>query len=304
MLGMYKQGESAILYTNFHSVFSEPYTITNARITIKHIDGTGTEIIDIDNVDLTNITGNEYYYRWVISSGAFLGDYLVIFSATIDDDYGEGTENIKVVSSNEVLFAGAHYTTADIVADFLGGSVEAVDITEAMLAFGDGYVDTNVGFSFRTGSATEKYDGEVRNQGSIYVKNYPIIAISEVKDGDDIIDPDDYVIYNDEGIIKLKEGAAFDIGLQNISITYDYGFSGSIPSEVVFLATILVAEIIENKLVNEEGGILKLEKIGDYTYEYFKESMGSVFAQRNKTIKRLIDGIKAEYGQNPNTWSI
>jgi hypothetical protein len=85
----------------------------------------------------------------------------------------------------------------------------------------------------------ELYDGD--NTNELVLKNYPIVSVTELQINDNIIDVDDYAIYNSEGIIKLKN-SIFLRGIQNIKITYVAGFS-AVPEDI----KMAIAEVVSRK---------------------------------------------------------
>lgn len=307
--GIYGQGEQAILYANFLELSGgEPATLDNPRVTVKHLES-GTPVVDVDNQLLTNIVGNEYYYSWAIPSNAYLTDYFIVYSATIDGEYAEATETLKLLSAQAAVLEGlgTHYTTKDAVVDLMGPEYDVGDVKDSFLQFVDSYIDALVQTQFRSSIVIEKYDIESTDQDTIFLKNYPVINVDYVKDGVHTIDPDAYAVYNDEGIIQLRtrydwrlvDEPFFTRGLQEVEVKYSYGTS-TVPAVVSFLATLLVADLVDMALAGGGGTDLKKETIGSYAYEYFDTGK----SKRANTIKDVKNQVLYKYGNHPNTKSI
>lgn len=308
--GLYAQGDTAILYANFLELSGgEPTTLVNPRVTVKHLES-GVETIDVNNQSLTHITGNEYYYEWDISASAYITDYFVVYSATIDGEYAEATEVIKIISAQEAVLGGigSHYTTKDAVLDLMGPNYVEADIKDSFLTFADSYIDALVKTQFRSITVTEKYDVETETQDTIFLKNYPIVSIDYVKDGVNTIDSNDYAIYNEEGYIRLHwqhdwrlvDEPYFTRGLQQVEIKYTYGYA-TVPGLISFLATLLVAELVDMSKSSAVGGKeLKSEDIGAYSYTYFESGK----TRRAATISELKDRVLWTYGNNPRTRAV
>jgi hypothetical protein len=86
----------------------------------------------------------------------------------------------------------------------------------------------------------EKYDGD--GEYELLLNQYPITNVVELKIEDELINVTDYYIYNSSGIIKMKYGL-FTIGLQNIYIDYNAGYS-PVPSDI----KMAIAELVTRKV--------------------------------------------------------
>jgi len=89
--------------------------------------------------------------------------------------------------------------------------------------------------TFAQANSTEYYDGD--GTDTLLIDNYPINSITSLYDdtdrtygSDTLIDSDDYVFYSEEGKIVL-DGGTFSIGLKNIKIVYNAGYS-TIPEDL------------------------------------------------------------------------
>lgn len=99
---------------------------------------------------------------------------------------------------------------------------------------------------------SEKYDGKRAN--FIILEHYPVNSVTELKDGDDVISADDYVLYEKEGIIRLKSGY-FNNGLQNVQVQYNAGYT-NVP-QAIEEACLEIATMIYKNADTGEGRLGK-----------------------------------------------
>ena len=92
----YERGEEVTLYCSFLSGSEEPTTITDPKITISHVDGSGVFTVDVNEADLVHMSENTYFYKWTIPESVVVGFYNVECQANLDGDYGERNYTIKV----------------------------------------------------------------------------------------------------------------------------------------------------------------------------------------------------------------
>jgi len=83
----------------------------------------------------------------------------------------------------------------------------------------------------------EVYDGNGKT--SLLLDNYPIISIESLTIDDYPYTASDYLIYKNEGEIKLVEDA-FAIGNQNVEIEYTAGFE-EVPADIKLCCTEMTA---------------------------------------------------------------
>lgn len=93
----YKRGTTVTFYCSFVTLEGkEPATISNPKITIRHVDDSFNVVTDINEAAMTIVSENTYYYRWSIPSNAYVGTYNVECEATVDGEYGEHNETVQV----------------------------------------------------------------------------------------------------------------------------------------------------------------------------------------------------------------
>lgn len=118
---------------------------------------------------------------------------------------------------------------------------------------------------------TEYYDGDGSDE--LHVDQYPIISVTSIHNdtervfgSDTLIDSDNYVIYENEGIIRLfNDESSFTIGKRNIKIIYTAGYA-SVPSDITLAANKLVAHLFNRR--GADGHTQ--ETLGSYSTSYDK----------------------------------
>jgi len=87
----------------------------------------------------------------------------------------------------------------------------------------------------------EKYDGD--NTGTLLLNHWPIDTVSSLiayTGGTALTEDSDFVVYADEAIIKLMNGAVFPTSLREVKITYDAGYD-TLPADLVYAMKMAVA---------------------------------------------------------------
>lgn len=118
---------------------------------------------------------------------------------------------------------------------------------------------------------SEKFDVWNTDEDTIQVRNPPIVSVVALTDDGALVTSDKYVIYNDEGIISIKDDTFisqsytrdrfFTKGKRTVHVTY-WGAYEEIPDSLS-----LVVHMATNRLRKRIGKEDKLsEKIGDYAY--------------------------------------
>ena len=173
-------------------------------------------------------------------------------------------------------------TISDSFNDQINSWIEAAD------AFIDNYCNT----SFEKTTETRYYDGnggkELVIDNLISLTSLQFLKSDGVSVDDTLTENDDFFLYPLNGTPKYKvvlapEGdyGSFPIGLRRIAIAGDWGTSTTAPEDIEYVATKLVAGIIE---VGKAGEVkLKSEKIGDYSVTY-----GEI-ANSDIEVKQILD---------------
>lgn len=139
---------------------------------------------------------------------------------------------------------------------------------------------------FEETEVTEKHDGNGLQH--IFLDNSPIISVSKLKIGDTEISI--YYIYNKSGYISLPNGSLFTEGLQNVSITYKYGFISTnnefkIAKELNLL--MLYKRMFEISGSTKSQGVTS-EKFGDYSLTFEEMPYKGQISELKEAIKEKL----------------
>jgi len=297
----YERGQEHTLYANFLTLEGkEASIVVDPKITIRHIDSGNNVITDVNAVAMTFAVETMYYYKWDVSVSAELTEYTVEYSATVDGQYAEANETLRIIDSSTGT-PGTLYTSKTKVANYLG--VDADKIQDDWIEWATYYVDLYCNCIFREKTVTEKYDINRTGDSVLFLDNFPVVSVTEVKNGrdGDVMDVDDYLVYEGEGIIKLADDfigniynvGAFIKGRQSVEVTYKYGRS-SVPDEVEWATTVIASQIAFTSLVNSGaisfGNVIE-EEIGQYRY---RESASSSMQEKLQDAQQVGDRLEED----------
>jgi hypothetical protein len=111
-------------------------------------------------------------------------------------------------------------------------------LLNALIAECSAMIESYCNRTFRKTSYSESYDG---NGGvELFLKQYPITEVTSLAVDDVAYFSVDYVIYADEGIVKLTDGSVFSKGSRNVEIVYKAGHE-IVPHDVQLSCLKLVA---------------------------------------------------------------
>ena len=178
------------------------------------------------------------------------------------------------------------------IADTFKAQVEAwIDIVESYI---DKYTSRN--FKADAVATTKKYEveGLAENFGTVVKRDLFIddcVEIAELKIDNEVVAVSDYLIYPANELPKTRivldddSGLSFKVGQQNIEVKAKWGYSVSPPNDIVFVATVLVAGII-----NYGKGLssVRSEAIGNYSVTYGDEISWQDFQRA----KEILDSYK------------
>ena len=298
----YERGQEHTLYANFLTLEGkEATTVVDPKITIRHIDSANNVVTDVNEVAMTYAVETMYYYKWDILISADLTEYTVEYSAIVDGQYAEANEQLRIIDSSTGT-PGTLYTSKTKVADYLG--VTADKIQEDWIEWATYYVDLYVNAIFREKTVTEKYDIEKTGESVLFLDNFPVISVTEIKNGrgSDPMDTADYLVYNGEGMIKLADEffgniynvGAFIKGRQSVEVTYKYG-RPYVPDEIEWATTVIASNIAFTSLINSGAikfGNITEEQIGEYRYKEGSQSaMQDKVGEAQKVADRLEEDV-------------
>jgi hypothetical protein len=173
------------------------------------------------------------------------------------------------------------YTTQAKVLEYLGLSALPSPLTSItnFLAYVTAFINTYCGRSFESESATYKlYDGT--GTDTLLTDDFTAITKIEVLDADGNVDytmdaATEYFTYPENSTAKNKlvlnsdnaDVSFFPSGHKNIKVTATFGFSATVPDDVCYIATVLVANLITANFDLATGGV-KSESLGEYSVSY------------------------------------
>lgn len=159
------------------------------------------------------------------------------------------------------------YTTKADVEAYLGITISAtIDLyINAMSRYIDAYCKRII---FNDTSSAYLYDGDGTN---ITVINDCVDITEVLVDGEIVTD---YLKYpaNKTYVsrIALPEFARFSVGQQNIKVTAKQAMNKTLPDDIKFACTVLVAGVMNNKSRVQKNGTN--EKIGNYSISYTSDA--------------------------------
>jgi hypothetical protein len=276
----YERAQEHTLYANFLTLEGkEATTVTNAKITIRHINSSNVVVTDVNEVAMSFGVETMYYYKWNVAADADLTEYTIEYAAVVDGEYAEANEQLRIIDSSTGT-PGTLYTSKSKVATYLG--VDADKIQDDWIEWATYYIDLYCNCIFREKTVTEKYDINKSGQSVLFLDHFPIVSVTSITNDGEVMDTDDYLIYNEEGIIKLADDfvgniynvGAFVYGRQKVVVVYKYG-RASVPDEIEWAATVIASQIAFTSLVNSgeiKFGNVTEEKIGEYSYKEGNQS--------------------------------
>ncbi len=142
---------------------------------------------------------------------------------------------------------------------------------DIFLESAENYIDTFTGRNFvaDTEFSEKVYDGD----GSREIIIDDCVLIEKITiDGGTVLNPDDILTYPANQIPKIRVvipkeiNSYFSRGNQNIKVSAKWGYSVSVPKEIEFAATVIVAGMIN--YAYEHNSEVQAESIDDYNVTY------------------------------------
>lgn len=131
-----------------------------------------------------------------------------------------------------------------------------------------------LGKNIESATYTEYHDGDGTDE--VHLKQYPIISVTSLYDDVErvfnsttLIAATNYIIYEDEGIIRLfNDESSFAVGKRNIKVAYTAGYA-SVPGDITLAANKLIAHLFHRR--GADGHTQ--ETLGSYSTSYDKSSI-------------------------------
>lgn len=207
----------------------------------------------------------------------------------IPGDATTGTATLKLYGylvADEAVVETPGYTTRERVENYLLITVDETfyDTVEEYIQAVTDYIEGETGRVFiADGDASDRvFDGKGDN--TLFIDD--AIEVVSVKINDTEVDATNLVSYpaNDTPKIKLQlKAGRFPVGKQNITVNAKWGYSATVPSDIRFAATVLVAGIINTS--NGGQGDVQSETIGRYSVTYKSTKEMTDFEQATKVLE-------------------
>lgn len=184
-----------------------------------------------------------------------------------------------------------NYTTLEKVEQFLNQEIEydfnsVNDIDDYILAAQD-YIENYTGRDFSSTEEVKVYNGNGKQELLIDpVLEVDGLEVSYDNGGTFTAETDYYLLPNnsDRKVIIGMKYNAFPKDVQNVKVEGTFGWSLTVPYDISFVATVLVAGMVKGKSTSEVAS----EKIGEYAVSY---ENGQDFADM-PNLKSILDKYK------------
>jgi len=161
------------------------------------------------------------------------------------------------------------------VKNYLGETGSDHDaLLEALIDRVSEAVETYCGRRFKQETVTEYHDG--RGRSRLALRRRPVASVTSLHDDldraytdEEIVDPDDYTFYPDEGIVELDAGV-FQDGLRNVKVVYVAGYA-TVPADLAHAAIVWVAAIFHRAQQGGDG--FAQERVEAYSARFETEPM-------------------------------
>ena len=123
------------------------------------------------------------------------------------------------------------------------------------------------GRAFAAADYDECHDGD--GSDIVLLDQRPVISVSALSEDDDAVEADDFVVYPELGIVRLKSGV-FGRGVRNVRVSYRAGHE-TIPADVEQAAIEWVAAMYRAR-GEVAGRDVSSERVGDYAVTYERDA--------------------------------
>ena len=191
-----------------------------------------------------------------------------------------------------------------------GAGVDVADLTEEMQKSVNRWINAKLkmeGFVV-SDEVTEYHSVDESGITELMLENCPVVALVLTDDANAtipvVVNASAYYIDLNTGIIQLLINKAltgsdiiteFVVGVNSVKVVYTYGYE-SIPSDIIQLATLVLAKWgkINNQQTDADG--LKSVKIGDYTEAYDLNFL-NINSEFDEQIKGILEYAIEKYGK-------
>jgi hypothetical protein len=194
------------------------------------------------------------------------------------------------------------YTTEEIIENYILQNIDSSFSSQidAWIEDFEKFIDNYTGRNFKadTSASARLFDGD----GSQDLLIDEAVTITKVEVGQDsyggtfsevgTTGSDKYLTYPENASVKgypiyklVLNARRWSEGLQNNRITAKWGYSVTVPADITFVTTVLVAGVLNQH--RQGGDEIKSEKIGNYQVTYNTDSGNNSFADLGRAMEML-----------------
>lgn len=181
------------------------------------------------------------------------------------------------------------FTTLDNVKNYLLIDIDAdfEPVAESYIEAVTAYIERYTGRKFSADStpAPRFYDGT--DNAELFIDD--AVEITQVKIDNAVISDSDYKLYPANKSPKTRiilPYRTFAWGAQNVEVTAKWGYGASVPADLEFAATVMVASIVNAQKEKAADDKVKSETVGRYSVTYETGSaMEHDFTEAKKILK-------------------
>jgi len=115
----------------------------------------------------------------------------------------------------------------------------------------------------------------------------PIVNFLSLSDDDDVIDPDDYFVDSESGLVRLYD-SYFTKGVATVCASYVHGYS-SVPADIELAARMLTSHLFTSRKTQRLGNV-ESAKLGDFSVRlsesFFPPEIRSILSRYRCPISR------------------
>lgn len=180
------------------------------------------------------------------------------------------------------------YTNKGQIENYLLTTINAIfhDQLDDWIAMMETHINRITGRNFIADTVVSEktYDGN--GESELLIDD--AVEITSIKIDGVALDSDEYYIYpaNDKpkNILRRSSGGIWAKDDQNITVTAKWGYSETVPHDIVFATTVLVAGIINYSSKDSQGQI-QTKTVGRYSVTYKDKKQWQDFEQIDKIIR-------------------
>jgi hypothetical protein len=137
-------------------------------------------------------------------------------------------------------------------------------------------------------SVTEVFDIDDVHTTFVRLSYIPVVGVSAVYDEGVLMDPEQYLVYPNIGLIKTADGVEFTQGDQTVEVVYSYGYATP-PADVKEVALALCV----NKVSRFGCEGIRSERVGNYEVAFI-DPLNRRYSTEWNIYKDVLDKYKVD----------